>query len=110
MELGFRFCKGRIIAITGTNGKSTVATLIGEILKSAGKDAVVVGRSEIVGKPVALLLLERNATVTVCHSGTSKANRLPCGTENPLPSGPRMLSESPESKVVNRTDAGPSTQ
>jgi methylenetetrahydrofolate dehydrogenase (NADP+)/methenyltetrahydrofolate cyclohydrolase len=42
----------------------------------AGKDAVVVGRSEIVGKPVALLLLERNATVTVCHSGTSKAGRL----------------------------------
>ena len=42
----------------------------------AGRDAVVVGRSEIVGKPVALLLLERNATVTVCHSGTSKAGRL----------------------------------
>lgn len=42
----------------------------------AGKDVVVVGRSEIVGKPVALLLLERNATVTVCHSGTSKAGKL----------------------------------
>jgi len=35
-----------------------------------GKHAVVVGRSNIVGKPVALLLLERNATVTVCHSKT----------------------------------------
>jgi methylenetetrahydrofolate dehydrogenase (NADP+)/methenyltetrahydrofolate cyclohydrolase len=42
----------------------------------AGKDAVVVGRSEIVGKPVALLLLEKNANVTVCHSGTSQAGRL----------------------------------
>lgn len=37
----------------------------------AGKHAVVVGRSTIVGKPVAMLLLEKNATVTVCHSRTS---------------------------------------
>lgn len=36
----------------------------------AGKHAVVVGRSNIVGKPMALLLLGRNATVTVCHSKT----------------------------------------
>jgi methylenetetrahydrofolate dehydrogenase (NADP+) / methenyltetrahydrofolate cyclohydrolase len=36
-----------------------------------GKRAVVIGRSEIVGKPVAMLLLSRNATVTMCHSRTS---------------------------------------
>ncbi|MBI5599330.1 MAG: bifunctional methylenetetrahydrofolate dehydrogenase/methenyltetrahydrofolate cyclohydrolase FolD [Deltaproteobacteria bacterium] len=36
----------------------------------AGKDAVVVGRSNIVGKPMALMLLQKNATVTVCHSKT----------------------------------------
>ncbi len=41
-----------------------------------GKEAVVVGRSEIVGKPVALLLLAQSATVTVCHSGTDKAGKL----------------------------------
>jgi methylenetetrahydrofolate dehydrogenase (NADP+)/methenyltetrahydrofolate cyclohydrolase len=35
-----------------------------------GKRAVVVGRSNIVGKPVALMLLHRHATVTVCHSRT----------------------------------------
>jgi methylenetetrahydrofolate dehydrogenase (NADP+)/methenyltetrahydrofolate cyclohydrolase len=35
-----------------------------------GKNAVVIGRSTIVGKPLALLLLGRNATVTVCHSRT----------------------------------------
>ena len=35
-----------------------------------GKQAVVVGRSTIVGKPMALLLLERHATVTICHSRT----------------------------------------
>jgi methylenetetrahydrofolate dehydrogenase (NADP+)/methenyltetrahydrofolate cyclohydrolase len=36
-----------------------------------GRRAVVVGRSEIVGKPVALLLLHRHATVTICHSRTA---------------------------------------
>jgi len=46
-----------------------------EILKRSGisisaKNAVVVGRSDIVGKPVAMLLLHENATVTICHSKT----------------------------------------
>ncbi len=46
-----------------------------EILKRsgiavAGQEAVVIGRSDIVGKPVAMLLLNQNATVTVCHSKT----------------------------------------
>jgi len=36
----------------------------------AGQHAVVVGRSDIVGKPVAMLLLNRNSTVTICHSKT----------------------------------------
>ena len=37
----------------------------------AGKYCVVIGRSNIVGKPMALLLLERNGTVTICHSKTT---------------------------------------
>ena len=36
-----------------------------------GKHAVVIGRSNTVGKPMALLLLQANATVTICHSGTA---------------------------------------
>jgi methylenetetrahydrofolate dehydrogenase (NADP+) / methenyltetrahydrofolate cyclohydrolase len=39
-------------------------------IELAGKEAVVVGRSNIVGKPMALLLLSQNATVTMCHSKT----------------------------------------
>ena len=46
-----------------------------ELIKSTGekiegKNAVIIGRSTIVGKPVALLLLQENATVTICHSKT----------------------------------------
>jgi methylenetetrahydrofolate dehydrogenase (NADP+)/methenyltetrahydrofolate cyclohydrolase len=39
-------------------------------LPIAGRHAVVIGRSEIVGKPMAMLLLQRDATVTICHSKT----------------------------------------
>ena len=42
-----------------------------EAVEIKGKHAVVVGRSEIVGKPVAFLLLHRHATVTICHSRTA---------------------------------------
>lgn len=41
-----------------------------------GKHAVVIGRSNIVGKPVASLLLNRNATVTICHSKTASLRRI----------------------------------
>jgi methylenetetrahydrofolate dehydrogenase (NADP+)/methenyltetrahydrofolate cyclohydrolase len=41
-----------------------------EGVEIAGRHAVVIGRSEIVGKPMALLLLHANATVTICHSRT----------------------------------------
>lgn len=52
-----------------------------EMLKSTGmqlegKNAVVVGRSNIVGKPVAMLLLRENATVTVCHSRTQNLKEI----------------------------------
>ncbi|MCC7416052.1 MAG: bifunctional 5,10-methylenetetrahydrofolate dehydrogenase/5,10-methenyltetrahydrofolate cyclohydrolase [Acidobacteria bacterium] len=42
----------------------------------AGASAVVVGRSDIVGKPMAMLLLHRNATVTICHSRTKDLPRV----------------------------------
>jgi methylenetetrahydrofolate dehydrogenase (NADP+)/methenyltetrahydrofolate cyclohydrolase len=40
-------------------------------IEIAGRHAVVIGRSEIVGKPMAMLLLHRHATVTICHSKTA---------------------------------------
>jgi len=44
----------------------------------AGRHAVVIGRSAIVGKPMALLLLQRDATVTICHSKTTRLAELAC--------------------------------
>lgn len=42
----------------------------------AGKHAVIIGRSNIVGKPMAILLLQRDATVTICHSKTKKLSQI----------------------------------
>jgi methylenetetrahydrofolate dehydrogenase (NADP+) / methenyltetrahydrofolate cyclohydrolase len=65
---------GRLQAGRPALAPCTPAGII-EILKRSdipisGKHAVVVGRSDIVGKPAALLLLNNNATVTICHSKT----------------------------------------
>ena len=65
---------GRLQANQPALAPCTPAGII-EILKRshlpiAGRHAVVVGRSDIVGKPVAMLLLHQNATVTICHSKT----------------------------------------
>jgi methylenetetrahydrofolate dehydrogenase (NADP+)/methenyltetrahydrofolate cyclohydrolase len=46
-----------------------------------GAEAVVVGRSDLVGKPVAQLLLERNATVTMCHSRTRELAEVCAGAD-----------------------------
>jgi methylenetetrahydrofolate dehydrogenase (NADP+)/methenyltetrahydrofolate cyclohydrolase len=47
-----------------------IELLVRSGVELAGREAVVVGRSNIVGKPVALLLLAKNATVSICHTGT----------------------------------------
>jgi UDP-N-acetylmuramoylalanine--D-glutamate ligase len=49
LELAYRVGEGRFIAITGTNGKTTTTTLVGEIFKAAGRDTAVVGN---IGNPV----------------------------------------------------------
>jgi methylenetetrahydrofolate dehydrogenase (NADP+)/methenyltetrahydrofolate cyclohydrolase len=50
--------------------RGVIELLEREGIPIAGRHAVVVGRSDIVGKPLALLLLHRDATVTICHSRT----------------------------------------
>ena len=71
---------GRLLAGRPALAPCTPAGVIEIIKRSelpiAGKHAVVVGRSDIVGKPVAMLLLHENATVTVCHSKTQNLGEL----------------------------------
>lgn len=60
---------------------SCTALAVMELIEStgvelAGKEAVVVGHSEIVGRPVGMLLLDKLATTTLCHLGTDQAGRL----------------------------------
>jgi methylenetetrahydrofolate dehydrogenase (NADP+)/methenyltetrahydrofolate cyclohydrolase len=73
---GFHPCNvGNLVASLPGPRACTPAGII-ELLKRnkvaiAGKRAVVVGRSDIVGKPVSMLLLHEHATVTICHSKTA---------------------------------------
>jgi methylenetetrahydrofolate dehydrogenase (NADP+) / methenyltetrahydrofolate cyclohydrolase len=80
-----------------------------------GAEAVVVGRSDLVGKPLAFLLLQRNATVTICHSRTrdlagvcSRADVLVAAVGSPGLIGAEYVK--PGAAVIdvgiNRTDAG----
>ena len=67
------FGKGRIGSCT--------ALAVMELIESTGidlkgKESVVIGHSEIVGRPVTMLLLDKLATTTVCHIGTTEAGRL----------------------------------
>jgi UDP-N-acetylmuramoylalanine--D-glutamate ligase len=60
IELGYRYLRGTVIAVTGSNGKSTTTALIGEILKVAGRQPIVAGN---IGSPlIAALDLEKPRT------------------------------------------------
>ncbi len=67
------FGKARLLPCTA---QAVMELLASSGIDLYGKEVVIVGHSEIVGKPLALLLLERFATVTVCHIGTSQAGKL----------------------------------
>ena len=57
LDLGAMFCQGKIIAITGTNGKTTVTSLTGEIFKKAGKKTFVCGN---IGLPICSIAEKTN--------------------------------------------------
>ncbi|MFQ5676229.1 MAG: UDP-N-acetylmuramoyl-L-alanine--D-glutamate ligase [bacterium] len=61
LELGFRFCPGPMIAISGSNGKSTTTTLIGEMFRQAGKKHVVAGN---IGYPLSQAVSEMDSDST----------------------------------------------
>ncbi|MDQ6706068.1 MAG: bifunctional 5,10-methylenetetrahydrofolate dehydrogenase/5,10-methenyltetrahydrofolate cyclohydrolase, partial [Acidobacteriota bacterium] len=72
---GFHPCNVGNLATARPGPRPCTPAGIVELLKRykiamAGRHAVVIGRSDIVGKPAALMLLHENATVTICHSKT----------------------------------------
>ena len=64
-----RLVQGRALLMPCTPS-GVIEMLVRSGIPIAGSHAVVIGRSEIVGKPMAMLLLQRDATVTICHSKT----------------------------------------
>jgi len=58
LELGFEYLKGEVVAVTGSNGKTTTTSLIGEILKAAGRATLVGGN---IGRPVTAMVEESTA-------------------------------------------------
>lgn len=67
---------GKKLGFAPCTAEACVALLDHYGVDCAGKNAVVIGRSLVVGRPLALLLLARNATVTVCHTKTADTARL----------------------------------
>jgi methylenetetrahydrofolate dehydrogenase (NADP+)/methenyltetrahydrofolate cyclohydrolase len=65
--------RARLVACTPSG---VIEALKRSNVSLAGKDAVVVGRSDLVGKPLALLMMHENATVTVCHSRTANLQQV----------------------------------
>jgi methylenetetrahydrofolate dehydrogenase (NADP+)/methenyltetrahydrofolate cyclohydrolase len=92
-----------------------IELLDSEQVQLEGAEAVVVGRSDLVGKPLAALLLARNATVTICHSRTRELAAV-CSRADVLVAAvgrPRMIGAEhvkPGATVIdvgiNRTDSG----
>jgi len=70
MNIGQLVMKGRIPQFIPCTPAGCIELLVRSGIEIAGQDAVVVGRSNIVGVPVAALLQNADATVTVCHSKT----------------------------------------
>lgn len=70
MNIGQLVMKGRTPQFIPCTPAGCIELLVRSGIEIAGKDAVVVGRSNIVGVPVAALLQNADATVTVCHSKT----------------------------------------
>jgi methylenetetrahydrofolate dehydrogenase (NADP+) / methenyltetrahydrofolate cyclohydrolase len=65
-----RLVQGRAHLVPCTPS-GVIEMLVRNDIRIGGSRAVVIGRSEIVGKPMAMLLLQRDATVTICHSKTA---------------------------------------
>ncbi len=66
IDLGSRYCRGKLIAVTGTNGKTTTCSLLGKIFEEAGKSAFVCGN---IGLPISSVALKSDKkSFIVCET------------------------------------------
>lgn len=76
MQLGKLAYRGYTADFIPCTARACLELLKRENVKISGMNAIVLGRSNIVGMPVALLLLREGATVTICHSKTQNINKI----------------------------------
>ena len=68
--------EGNMTGFAPCTPKAAMEILLYNKVELEGKNVVVVNRSMVVGKPLVMMLLEKNATVTICHSRTKKLNEV----------------------------------
>lgn len=71
-----RIFEGRMDGFSPCTPKAAVEILVHNQVPLEGRNVVVVNRSMVVGKPLVMMLLEKNATVTICHSRTKNLKEL----------------------------------
>jgi len=81
LNIGALAMKGRDAAFVPCTPNGVIELLDRTGTKIEGANAVVLGRSNIVGMPVSLLLVKRNATVTICHSRTKDLAKVTSGAD-----------------------------
>ena len=88
IELAFRVCRSPVIAVTGTNGKSTVVTLIAELLRAIGRSAIACGNlgipfSSVVDRMTSGSSRSARARCSLLHSSSAvtRAPRRPSASE-----------------------------
>ncbi len=101
LNIGQLCMKGRDPLFVPCTPAGCIELLVRTGVQIKGKRAVVVGRSNIVGMPVALLLNKADATVTICHSATqvSGCERLPCNWQD------GSMQTQPTQAAANQTQA-----
>ncbi len=89
LELGFRYSKNKIVAVTGTNGKTTTVELIYSILKRAGKRVSKVGN---IGTPLSSVVKNKKKDILVCEVSSFQLE----GTKNFSPNISCLLNITPD--------------
>ena len=104
LELGAQFLQGEIVAITGSNGKTTTTTLLGEILKASGRPTLVGGN---IGRPVTALVAE-SVELSRRHGREADSSALTPASKDASPGTPAALRNDNQKSKSQSQEADPS--